>query len=103
MIYGGPSQINATSIAEAYDASISSTTEINLNAAARTIQASAFTNSVFLKWGTSDASSSDFDVVIPANQSYFLQIPYQSDGRTLYTAINVIEAAASAAFALSQY
>lgn len=103
MIYGGPAQINSVPVATTYDATISSSTEITLNTATRLIQVTAIDKPIFLSWGTADASTSNFDLLVPANQSYFLSVPYQSDGKTLFTAVNFIEASATALLAVAEY
>lgn len=102
MIYGGPAQINATPVAVTYDATISSSTEITLNTATRLVQVTAFDKSVFLFWGTADATSSAFSLIVPANQSYFLTVPYQGNG-ALYTALNILEVAATAGVAVVEF
>lgn len=102
MIYGGPSLINTVSLAETYDATISTSTEVVFNTSTRLIQVTALTNAVFCKWGTADVTLSDFDVVVPPGQSYFLTVPYQGNG-TLYTAINFIESTTSSAVAMCEY
>lgn len=76
---------------ETYDATVSATTEITLNAATTFIEVAALDKAIFLKWGTNDASSSDFDAVIPANTVRTFFIPPD------ITAVNFIEQAASAA------
>ena len=53
---------------ETYDATISSTTEITLNANTSVIEVSAIDKGIFMKWGAA-ATSSDFDEFIPANTS----------------------------------
>lgn len=84
-------------LAVTVDTSISSSTEITLNTATRFIRVYAKTQDVYLKWGTADATTSSFDEVIPANQIVDLVVPIENaTTKALYTAINLIEAAASA-------
>lgn len=84
--------IGAT-IAETYDATISSATSLSLNAATTSYEVLAITQPVLLKFAAS-VSTSDFDAVIPANQS---KIFYRDPS---VTTISVIEAAATGAVAI---
>lgn len=82
-------------LARTVDATISSSTEITLNAATKLIRVYALSQDVYLKWGTDDVTASNFDEVIPANQIVDLVVPIQS-GTTLYTAVNLLERTATA-------
>ncbi len=82
---------------ENYDATISATTEITLNASTTMIAVTAIDKAVFLKWGTSDASSTDWDVCLPANSLTQLYVPPD------ITAVNFIEEAATAKLAVSEF
>lgn len=84
--------IGAT-IAETYDATISSATSLALNAATTSYEVLAITQPVLLKFAAS-VSTSDFDAIIPANQS---KIFYRDPS---VTTISVIEAAATGAVAI---
>lgn len=84
---------------ETTDTSVSSTTEITLNAATTFIEVNALNQGIFMKWGTSDASSTDYDEFILPNSVRHYVVPNQSDG-TPYTAVNFIEQAASATLIL---
>lgn len=95
VIYGNQNSINSLPVATHYDATVSASTEFTFNAAATLLQVSAVAKGLFFKWGTSDASSSAFDLVIPADQTYFLPILFETPG-VLFTACNVIEVAATA-------
>lgn len=77
-------------LARTVDATISTSTEITLNAATSFIRVYAKTQDVYLKYGTDDVTSANFDEVIPAGQICDFYIPAG------VTAINLIEAAASA-------
>lgn len=77
-------------LARTVDASISSSTEVTLNGATTFVRVYAIDQDVYLKWGTSDVTASNFDEVIPAGQIVDLVLPNQADG-TRYTALNVIE------------
>ena len=87
---------------ETYDTTISSSTEITLNASTTIIRVAAGGEAVMLKWGTSDASTTDWDHVIPEGAIVDLVVPYES-GSTLYTAVNVIERATTAWVAISEF
>lgn len=86
-------------LARTVDATISSSTEITLNAATTILRVYALTQDVYLKWGTADVTASNFDEVIPANQIVDLVVPVDETttlaaagvARTLYTAVNLIE------------
>lgn len=82
-------------LARTVDATISATTEINLNDSTSFIRVYAITQDVYLKWGTDDVTASNFDEVVPAGQIVDLVVPNQTDG-TRYDAINLIERTATA-------
>lgn len=82
-------------LARTVDASISASTEVTLNADTTFLRVYASTQDVYLKWGTDDVTASNFDEVIPAGQIVDLVVPTDSTGAK-YTAVNVIERAASA-------
>ncbi len=77
-------------VAVTYDATISATTEITLNAATTFIEVCAIDKTVLLNWGTADASTTVFDEVIPLNTVRQFYVPYGT------TAVNFIEEAATA-------
>lgn len=84
-------------LARTVDATISASTEITLNAATTFIRVYAMDKDVYLKWGTADVTASNFDEVIPANQIVDLVVPAETAATgVLYTAINLIERAATA-------
>lgn len=64
----------APTLADTYDATISTSTTLTLNANTTYIEVSAIDKGIFLKWGTT-AASSDFDEFIPANTSKTFVIP----------------------------
>jgi hypothetical protein len=72
------------------DASISTSTEITLNVATTILQVYAIAKDVYLKWGTADVTSSNFDEVIIAGTIQYFKVP---NGQT---AINLIEREAGA-------
>jgi len=82
---------DVVALARTVDASISGSTEIVLNTETTYVQVYAITKDVYLKWGTTDVSASNFDEVIPAGQVVGLAVPDS------ITAINVIERESAAA------
>lgn len=92
-----PFLTKSVALEETYDATISATTEITLNTAATMIEVTSIDKATFMKWGTSDASSTDWDHVIPANTTRQFVIPAG------ITAVNFIEQAATALLAVSEF
>lgn len=86
----------SVALARTIDATISSSTEITLNASTTIIRVYAIDKDVYLKWGTDDVTASNFDEVIPANQIVDLMVPTVATTGVLYTAINLIERSATA-------
>lgn len=93
-----PMQLAPTGAAKAVtlDTTISSSTEITLNAATTFLRIYATTQDVYFKWGTADVTSSNFDEIIPAGQIVDLPMAVDSSG-VKYTAVNLLERSASAA------
>lgn len=81
-------------LAVTYDATISGSTTVTLNAATSLIEVSAISQGIFMKWGAT-ASSSAFDEFIGAGQTRHYVVPLQSTG-IRYTTVQFIEEAASA-------
>jgi len=81
-------------LAVTYDATISVSTEITLNAGTKLIEVCAIDKAILLNWGTADASTTVFDEVIPANTVRTFYIPAG------VTAVNFIEQAATAILVL---
>lgn len=79
---------------ETYDATISSSTEVVLNAGTTLIEVCAIDKAILLKWGTDNAATTDFDEVIPANTVRTFYIPAG------VTAVNFIEQTATAILAM---
>lgn len=92
-----PVKQSRKSLATTYDATISGSTEITLNAGTETIEVAAIDKAVLLRWGTADASTSAFDAVIPANTVREFTVPTDA------TAVNFIEQAATAILAVTEY
>ena len=89
--------INSTvALEETYDATISASTSITLNASTRAIEVSAIDKPVFMKWGAT-ASSSDFDGFIPADTSKWFGVP---DGQTT---VEFIQEAATAKLVVLEF
>jgi len=84
-----PVQITSTpdvvALARTVASTLTSSTEITLNPATTYIRVYAIGKDVYLKWGTTDCSASNFDEVIPAGQVFDFLVP---NGQT---AINLKE------------
>lgn len=80
----------STTLATTYDATISASTEITLNAATTVIEVSAIDKTIVMKWGTADVTTSNFDEVINLNTTRVFIVPSGT------TAVNFIEQAATA-------
>lgn len=91
-----------TALEETYDTSISSTTEITFNSSTTFVEVVAIGEAIMMKWGTSDATTSDWDHVIPEGTTRHFFIPVETDG-TLYTAVNFIERTTTAALAMAEF
>lgn len=94
---------DVVALEETYDATISSSTEITLNASTSLIEVTAIDKAIFMKWGTSDASSTDWDHVIPANTTRLFPVPVDSTTGAFVTAVNFIEQAATAILAVAEF
>jgi len=73
-----------------YDATISTSTQITLNAATTLIAVSAIDKTILMNWGTTSASTTVFDEVINLNTTRQFFIPVGVG------AVNFIEEAATA-------
>lgn len=82
---------------ETYDATISSSTEIALNADTAFIEVTAIDKAILLKWGTGDAITTDFDHAIPLDTTRVFQVPAD------ITDVNFIEQAATAILAMTEF
>lgn len=76
-------------IEETYDATISTSTPLTLNAATKLLEITSLDKALVYKWGAT-ATLSEFDGVVPANTSKLVPVP---DGQT---SIQFIEQAATA-------
>lgn len=86
----------AVALEETYDATISSSTALTLNAATTLLEITAIDKAIFYKWGAT-ASSSDFDGIVSANTSKLVPVP---NGQT---SIQFIEEAATAKLAVVEF
>lgn len=101
--FGNSSAIRTVALAVTYDATISTSTQITLNAATTIIEVTAIDKTVLLKWGSTSASTTVWDVAIPLNTTKQLYVPYQSDGKTRFTTVNLIEEVATAKMCVAEY
>lgn len=83
-------------LARTVNGSLASTVEITLQGGTDYIRCYATGQDVYLKWGTADATSSNFDEVLPVNQLVDLKVPINQTTDAKFTAFNIIERAASA-------
>lgn len=86
----------SVALARTVDSTISSSTEITLNASTTIIRVYAVSQDIYMKWGTADCAADNFDEVIPSGQICDFLVPNQANSSSLYTAVNFIERAASA-------
>lgn len=77
-------------LARTVDPTISSSTEIELNAKTSFIRVYAIAQDIYMKYGTADVTASNFDEVIPAGQICDFYLPAGT------TAVNFIERVAGA-------
>ena len=83
-------------LAVTYDATISSSTAVTLNAGTTLIEITAIDKAIFYKWGGT-ASSSLFDGIVPQNTSKIVPVP------TGQTSIQFIEESATAKLAVVEW
>lgn len=93
---------SSATLAQGVNASISSSATLAITAGATILRIYAVDKDIFLKWGSTTVSSSNFDEVIPANQICDLVIPIETQPSTLYTTCRVIERAATATMIYTQ-
>ena len=86
---------SAVALATTVSASISASTTITFNAETHFLRVYAIDKDIYLKWGTTTVTASNFDEVIPANQICDFWVPRDSSG-TRYTGCKVIERSATA-------
>ncbi len=78
-------------LARTRDTTISTSTEITLNADTKLIEVTALDDNIYLKYGTDNVTNANFDEFIVAGSTRHYMVPYG------VTAINVIDAGASGA------
>lgn len=88
-----PSQV---ALDETYDATVSTSTTLTLNAATKLLEITAIGASIFYKWGGT-ASSTDFDGIVVLNTSKLVAVP---SGQT---SIQFIEEVATAKLAVVEF
>lgn len=86
----------SVALEETYDATISTSTTLTLNAATTLLEITAIGASIFYKWGGT-AASTDFDGIVPTNSSKLVPVP---NGQTT---IQFIEEAATAKLAVVEF
>ena len=79
---------------------MNNTVELTLNSSTTMIVVSAITKSIVMKWGTSDATISDFDEMINLNTTRHFMVPVDTSTKLLFTAVNFIEQVGSAVLAV---
>ena len=75
---------------ETYDATISASTEITLNASTTFIEVTAIDEGIMMSWGTANATTTSFDEYIAKNTTRQYYVPYG------VAAVNFIERATTA-------
>lgn len=93
LVLSVPAQV---ALVETYDATVSASTSVALNAAAKIIEVTAIDKPIFYKWG-GVVSSADFDGIVAQNTSKILAIPLGQ------TTIQFIEEAITAKLAVVQF
>lgn len=83
-------------LARTVDATISSSTQIDFNAATSFIRVYALTQDVYMKWGTTAVTASNFDEVIPANQICDFYVPISTTTGAFYPSATFIERTSTA-------
>lgn len=87
----------SAALAQTYDATISSSTEITLNASTQYIVVTAIDKPIFMKWGTDNVTNANFDYCMPQDTMQIFKVP---DG---VTAVNFLQQAATAILAVVEY
>lgn len=82
-------------LARTVNATLSSAQTITLNTSTTVIRVYAIAQDVYLKWGATAVTASNFDEVVPAGQICDFFVPFSS-GTVLYTSLSLIERQASA-------
>jgi hypothetical protein len=80
-----------------YNATLTNTVEIAINEVTSYLEVTALVKPIFMSWGPSDASTGQFDHVIPADTTRGFVVP------TGVTAVNFIEQAVGAILCLTKF
>ena len=95
---------SAVALATTYDTTISTSTEITLNASTLLVVVTALVQPIFMKWGTADVTSSNWDYVIPAGTQLSFEVPVLTASTgARYTAVNFLEQSSGAILAVSEF
>lgn len=86
-----------TALASTYDATIGSSAEITLDSDTQIIEVSAMDETILMRWGTANVSTTNFDAVISADTTRHFVVPAG------ITAVNFIQEAATAKLAVVEY
>lgn len=101
-IYGNQNQTNALPIVVTYDATISGSTTVTLNAATKQIQVTAVDKAILLKWGAT-ASTTAFDAVISVGYPTTFQIPINPVTGAIFTTVQFIETTTTAILVVLEF
>ncbi len=93
---------SVVALSQGVNASISSSSTLAITDGATILRIYAVDKDIFLKWGSTAVTSSNFDEVIPANQICDFVIPIEVQPSTLYTTCRVIERSATATMIYTQ-
>ncbi len=86
----------SVALEKTYDATISSSTSLTLNASTTIIEVTAIDKAICYKWGGT-CSTSDFDGIVPSNTSKLIPVPVGQ------TSIQFIEQTATAILAVVEF
>ncbi len=102
---GTPIQLVPAKVALAttYDTTISTSTQITFNAATTLIEVTALAQAIFLKWGTTAVTTTNWDNVITAGTTRHFVVPVDTTTGFTTTAANFIEQAASGTLCVSEF
>jgi hypothetical protein len=87
---------SAIALARTVSSSISASTTLTFNASTTFLRCYAKNQDVYLKWGATAVTSSNFDEVIPAGQIVDLFVPIDTTTGSKFTTCRIIEVTATA-------
>lgn len=94
----------SAALATTYDTTVSTSTQITFNANTTLLEVTALTQPIFMKWGTTAVTTSNWDYVITAGTTRHFVIPLLTPTTgALYTAATFIEQAASATLCVTEF